>query len=424
MATEKLYTKPGILGKTLLYNGKGELVGSGTPGLSGTTVYTDMDGKYIGKTASGPAGGTKFFGSDGKFVAADVPGASGSVKKFVYDAPEEKKNQNQEDNASASGGGIWRRSQKSADASAAGGSAAPEKPAPQASSLLFPQKKTPAAPKPFAKVSTTSDYDIVDGVLLKYRGDAQVAIIPKNVRSIASYAFYEKENLEVVIFPEGLWRIEEEAFCLCWNLVSAVLPESLSYLGDACFLETSIHCLHIPGNVTFIGKSALPLRNLDSIIVSPQNPVYKTMDKSPGLFSKDGKTLYCLPSGLMLDAYFLEQLFPEGIEVFADGAFVDIPEGLKKVVFPQSLRKIGPGAFGNWSGDYEAICLPPNIEYIDEQAFGWMKIKNLYVPRNACLSLHLTRWKNESCCIHRYDEPEPWMKFEVDMTQSTSYQCE
>ena len=206
MATEKLYTKPGILGKTLLYNGKGELVGSGTPGLSGTTVYTDMDGKYIGKTASGPAGGTKFFGSDGKFVAGDVPGASGSVKKFVYDAPEEKKNQNQEDNASASGGGIWRRSQKSADASAAGGSAAPEKPAPQASNLLFPQKKTPAAPKPFAKVSTTSDYDIVDGVLLKYRGDAQVAIIPKNVRSIASYAFDEKENLEVVIFPEGLWN--------------------------------------------------------------------------------------------------------------------------------------------------------------------------------------------------------------------------
>lgn len=224
-----------------------------------------------------------------------------------------------------------------------------------------------------------------------------------------------------MIFPEGLWRIEEEAFCLCWNLVSAVLPESLSYLGDACFLETSIHCLHIPGNVTFIGKSALPLRNLDSIIVSPQNPVYKTMDKSPGLFSKDGKTLYFLPSGLMLDAYFPEQLFPEGIEVFAGGAFVDAPDELKKVVFPQSLRKIGPRAFGNWSGEYDVICLPPNVEYVDEYALGWMKIKNLYVPKNANLSPRLFYTKNSATCVHRYDEPEPWMKFEIDITRSASY---
>ena len=42
MSSKKVYSKPGLFGKTILYNDKGQVIGSGTPISSKTTVYTDV----------------------------------------------------------------------------------------------------------------------------------------------------------------------------------------------------------------------------------------------------------------------------------------------------------------------------------------------------------------------------------------------
>lgn len=157
------------------------------------------------------------------------------------------------------------------------------------------------------------------------------------------------------------------------------------------------------------------MHSLSRIIVSPQNLFYKTVKTSPGLFSRDGKIMYGIPCNFE-DIYNDDEVIAEGVEVFDSGLFAMCPDALYTVTFPQSLRKIGSKVFMNWNGEYDTVCLPPNVEEIDAMAFGFLRIRNLYIPRKANVSPDVfpkSYAEKYPTVIHRYDKPEPWMKFEL-----------
>ncbi len=82
---------------------------------------------------------------------------------------------------------------------------------------------------------------------------------PGNITTIAKEAVAKMENLEEVIFPENLDKIEDAAFCNCYSLKNLKFNSKLRYIGNSAFaanrgiIETTIV---IPASVKYIGPAA------------------------------------------------------------------------------------------------------------------------------------------------------------------------
>ena len=61
--------------------------------------------------------------------------------------------------------------------------------------------------------------------------------IPEGVTSIGHSAFRDCDNLVDVRLPDGLIDINPEAFCFCYSLPEIVIPKSVTTIGSAAFLD-------------------------------------------------------------------------------------------------------------------------------------------------------------------------------------------
>ncbi|MBQ3008654.1 MAG: leucine-rich repeat protein, partial [Oscillospiraceae bacterium] len=236
-----------------------------------------------------------------------------------------------------------------------------------------------------------------------------VKVMP-GVTSIDNGAF---ENLEYASFVEfvstdvspcTVKTIESAAFQGMRSLTEITLPESLEYLGDACFRGTGITNLYIPENATNITAGVFKdMENLNSISVSPDNVKYSTdgkllmaatyndsleiiaiipaeniylpdnvtqihghvisgadktkevyvSDTHPAfksvggvLYSKDGTKLVWYPMARTETTYTV----PDGVKTINEWAFAQtgfLKTGLTEIVLPTSLETIGYCAFSN-----------------------------------------------------------------------------
>lgn len=73
------------------------------------------------------------------------------------------------------------------------------------------------------------------GVLEKFNGVTNTAIIPDSVEVIGQRAFYACSKLTLVDIPHSVTLIEDEAFCSCTGLKSIVIPPSVKSIGRAAF---------------------------------------------------------------------------------------------------------------------------------------------------------------------------------------------
>lgn len=64
----------------------------------------------------------------------------------------------------------------------------------------------------------SNNYEITDGVLIKYSGSSDVICIPDGVNKIGSRAFADASAKEIII-PEGVIEIENFAFVKMHELV-------------------------------------------------------------------------------------------------------------------------------------------------------------------------------------------------------------
>lgn len=83
--------------------------------------------------------------------------------------------------------------------------------------------------------SEESDFEIRDGVLVKYNGDGGDVVIPDDVTKIGSFAFENCDGVTSVKIPEGVTKIGNSAFSGCAGLTSVTTPGSLSVIGDYAF---------------------------------------------------------------------------------------------------------------------------------------------------------------------------------------------
>ncbi|HAQ62835.1 MAG TPA: hypothetical protein DCR23_00055 [Ruminococcaceae bacterium] len=135
-------------------------------------------------------------------------------------------------------------------------------------------------------------------------GEYKSVVLPESIKTIKSRAFVNCAKLNKVLLNYGLSIIEEYAFCSCKSLRKLDLPKTINRIEGYFIDGTKISSLFIPASLTHI------------------MPYFCHGVKS-------------------LSSVYIE----EGVEYIDSKAFSDT--NIKKVVIPNSVKRIGTDAFDN-----------------------------------------------------------------------------
>ena len=216
---------------------------------------------------------------------------------------------------------------------------------------VFIQKTVTKVPTKSALKPITisnADFEIKDGVLVKYKGSNPSVVIPDGVTSIGERAFYSCHGLESITIPNSVKNIGKAAFEHCCDLTSVKIPDSVTSIGEEAFcLCIKLTSVTIGNNVTSIGKKGFSdCRELTSITI------------------------------------------PESVTSIAEKAFYFCME-LTSITIPESVTSIGESAFADC--DKLTYNVKDNLKYLGNS-------KNPYFYLAGSTSTSISEAKIDSNC--------------------------
>ncbi len=152
-------------------------------------------------------------------------------------------------------------------------------------------------------------------------------VVGKDAELLGS-PFWYCENLESVVYKEGVTLLGKYAFPGCINLKSVTIPSSVETISEGAFWGSGIESINIPNGVTKIEERAfLNCPNLKSIVI------------------------------------------PNTVTEIGEAAFYGC-KNLNNVVIPSSVKKIGASAFG--ACDLYALYIPSSVIEVGDQYAGYL----------------------------------------------------
>lgn len=101
-----------------------------------------------------------------------------------------------------------------------------------------------------------SDFKIVAGTLIKYKGEGTEVVIPPKVKEIGERAFSNCRYISSVIIPDTVKTIGNYAFSGCSAISTIHIPKSVAHIGGSAFSEcSSLTNISIPLTVISSGES-------------------------------------------------------------------------------------------------------------------------------------------------------------------------
>lgn len=216
------------------------------------------------------------------------------------------------------------------------------------------------------------------------RGNGK-AYFPKTVegvpvRAIGPECVDRTSKLTALVIPEGVVRIEERAFMDNKALKSIRLPKSLKIIGEyAFFNNTKLTSVTIPDGVEVIqGGAFAGCSRLKSVKLGKN--VRELGDSARCLHpGHDRRDDY----GVFIDCVQLSRVvFNKKLEKIGDHAFCCC-ERLKTVTIPDTVKEIGECAF-LWAG-LKRVDLPNNLKSISERAFSYTPVEKISLPRSVSI---------------------------------------
>ncbi len=194
--------------------------------------------------------------------------------------------------------------------------------------------------------------------------------IPRNIRRIGEYAFFNCALLTAVIFTAEVKSIGEYAFQKCSGLERITLVNGLEVIGPWAFAECkNLRNIVIPASVKTIGSVAF--FSVPRIALSAQNRHFRLTSEGSLIEPGRKRFIYCPPGRDHCT-------IPENIQLIDDLAFA-FCTGLKRITIPASVRIIGQSAFYACE-NLERVDIPAGVRRIEKYAFlGCSKLERVIV---------------------------------------------
>ena len=201
-----------------------------------------------------------------------------------------------------------------------------------------------------------------------------IVTIPKGVRKIGRYAFYDCSSLTAITFPDSVIEIRTGAFCSCHSLTAVTIPDSVTKIEDYAFCDCS-------SLTAFYGKYA---SNDNRCLI------------------KDGRLLAFAPYDIT------KYTVPNSVTKIGNGAF-SCCHSLISITIPDCVTEIERGAFScclSLTSVYCKATTPPNIL---ERIFVFASRNiRIYVPKSEGSTVleaykSAESWKDYADIIEEYD---------------------
>ena len=197
-------------------------------------------------------------------------------------------------------------------------------------------------------------FEIENGVLKKYHGDANAVVIPDGVTSIGDFAFQNCESLTAVKIADSVTSIGNFAFWGCGSLASVYIPDGLTSIGDGAFQTCdALAAIDIPESVMHLGRCAFNT-NTRTSTPTPVSPITDFEIENGVLKKYLGKSeTVVIPDGVVTsigDKAFWGCKSPTSIHIpdsvtsIGDSAFAGC-ESLQSIHIPKGVTNIGSSAF-------------------------------------------------------------------------------
>lgn len=218
--------------------------------------------------------------------------------------------------------------------------------------------------------------------------------VTEGVVKIENGAFSGASNLVTVILPTSLTQLDPAVFLNCYNLTNINLPPSLTEIGAYCFCRTNISHINIPGSVTSISSDSQFVEcPLETITVSDDNTIYNSIGNCNAIIENSTHKLILgckntiIPSTVKSIGsqafYGIKNLpttftIPEGVTEIGARAFYE-STGLQNIILPYTLKTIGERVFYNLTS-LTSVTFREGLESIGEYAFYQCNLQSIYLP--------------------------------------------
>lgn len=211
-------------------------------------------------------------------------------------------------------------------------------------------------------------------------------VIPKTVRVIGEKAFSNCQHLSYVEIPNNVKIIETEAFARCKALKNIKFGKTKIILEDKVFAYCeNINNIEIPKNINRISNSMFygckSLKNIalhDSIKYIGEGAFANTSIRSINI----PKSVKIIHKSTFENCINLEEVYiHDKVKSILNAAFSGCIK-LKNIVLPESVTKIDSSVFKN-DISLKKVELPKNIKIISNDLFnGCISLKDVVIPNN------------------------------------------
>lgn len=221
------------------------------------------------------------------------------------------------------------------------------------------------------------DFQIEDGILIKYLGEGGEVAIPEGVTEIGSFAFENCTTLTKVTMPDSVIKTGELSFASCANLKQVVFSPNLKEIGPSSFENCGLKTVEFPKSLETIGYNAFSdCVNLTGNLIIPDNVLKLGNAAFRNCSSLNGTLKISNSLTEIEDATFLnceklkgELIIPDGITSIGGMAFSSCKGFAGTLKLPESLVYLGYGAFQNCENFTGDLIIPNSVTYIEMCAF-------------------------------------------------------
>ena len=198
------------------------------------------------------------------------------------------------------------------------------------------------------------------------------AVLPESVTEIGDHAFSGCYDIVSVNIPAGVKRIGESAFSDCYELTGISLPDGLTEIGSRAFMECyGLTAIEIPGTASVGGYAFYGCGSIESIVLGEGVSVigeyaFRNCAAVDTLYLPG--TITSIGEAAFMDCRSLTSLeLAEGITRTGSSAFMYC-YALTDVSLPSTLSVIDDYTFGSCDA-LKAIDIPDGVTEIGESAF-------------------------------------------------------